>query len=316
MDIIDLDNLTGTESLEELEAALNALENGDDAEIQDDDAQATVTEGTGVETVPPTAEVNSSTQPADVQEGEQEATKVILSKDGKHQIPYDVLEAERVQRQTLAEENAQLKALVAERERLQQVLERHGIDPLADPDALNVAEIEQLTQDYPELGTVLTGIAKRVEALSQRATPVPQPQMESAPPVEVQTALQAVPELAVWMAQDQDRAIFAVNVDERLKNDPVWKDKSLTERFAEVAKRTKAAFGDPVEQQAPPASKSERNTVEERDHIPQSPSDLGQSVQHASTLEKFSAMSQEQLMAEMSNMSADQIEALLAEHDL
>lgn len=316
MDTIDLDHLTGTESLEELEAALNALENGDHAEIQDDDAQATATRGTGVETAPPAAEVNSSAHPVDVLEGEQEATKVILSKDGKHQIPYDVLEAERVQRQTLAAENAQLKAQVAEREKWQQVLERHGIDPLADPDALNVAEIEQLTQEYPELGAVLTGIAKRVEALSQRAIQAPPSQVEIAPPVEVQAALQAVPELAVWMAQDPDRATFAVNVDERLKDDPVWREKSLAERFAEVAKRTKAAFGDPVEQQAPPASTPEPNTVEERDHIPQSPSDLGQSVQHESTLEKYSSMSQEQLMAEMSNMSAAQIEALLAEHDL
>lgn len=317
MDTIDFDNLTGTESLEELEAALNALEDGGDTEKPKQDEQATHTDGKGEQTAPPAAEVQGQATQDNNQEEGQEGSKVILSKDGKHQIPYDVLESERAQRQALAAENAQLKAEAGERERLQALLDKHGIKPDADPDALDVEEIEQLAQDYPEIGKVLTGIASRLNKLAQ---PVPQqPAQSQAPsvPSDVQTALQAVPELATWMEKDQDRATFAVSVDERLKVDPAWKDKPLTERFAEVAKRTKAAFGDTVEPQAPPAEKpAPQKKVEERDHIPQSPSDLGQSVQHESKLEKYGGMSLEQLMAEMSNMSAAQIEALLAEHDL
>ncbi|MFL9590434.1 hypothetical protein ACKC5O_00435 [Aeromonas schubertii] len=316
MDPIDLDNLTGTESLEELEAALNALEGDDDVAMPGDEP-TTVTDEKGVEAAPPAAEVNGSADPADAQEGKQEAATVILSKDGKHHIPYEVLESVRADRQALAAENAQLKAESAERERLQALLDKHGIKPDADPDALDVEEIEQLAQDYPEIGKVLTGIASRLNKLAQPAPQQPTQSQVPSVPNDVQTALQAVPELATWMEKDQDRATFAVSVDERLKEDPAWKDKPLTERFAEVAKRTKAAFGDPVEQQAPPAEKpAPQKKVEERDHIPQSPSDLGQSVQHESKLEKYGGMSQEQLMAEMSNMSAAQIEALLAEHDL
>lgn len=315
MDPIDLDNLTGTESLDELEAALSALEGGDDA-VMPGDEPTTVTDEKGVEAAPPAAEVNGSANPAGVQEGKQEAATVILSKDGKHHIPYEVLESVRADRQALAAENAQLKAESAERERLQTLLEKHGIKPDADPDAISSDEIEQLAQDYPEIGKVLTGIANRIDKLSQ------QPTQQSAPPAssipnEVQTALQAVPELDGWIKSDEDRATFAVSVDERLKVDPAWKDKPLTERFAEVVKRTKAAFGDAVEQQAPPpVNKPSTKAVEVRDHIPASPSDLGQSVQHQSTAEKYGSMSQEQLMAEMSAMSAAQIEALLAEHNL
>lgn len=317
MDTIDLDNLTGTESLEELEAALDALEDEDNVEPQELNEQTTRTEEKGEHTAPPAAEEQEQVIPDDHQDDTQGSDKVILSKDGKHQIPYDVLEAERAQRQALAAENAQLKTEVVERERLQALLDKHGINPDTDPDALDVEEIGQLAQDYPEIGKVLTGIAQRLNKLAQ---PVPQQPVQSPTatvPNDVQTALQAVPELATWMENDPDRATFAVTVDERLKADPTWKEKPLTERFAEVAKRTKAAFGDPVEQQAPPAEKpAPQQKVEEHDHIPQSPSDLGQSVQHESTLEKYGAMSQEQLMAEMSNMSAAQIEALLAEHDL
>lgn len=315
----NLESLDGTESLEELEAMLQAaeLEGGDNANDQSQPAD-TATKGNepGVTTVPPTAEPEASKpadEPTQVSEPDKEPEKVILSKDGKHQIPYDVLEAERAQRQQLAEENARLKAQAAERDKLQQVLEKHGIDPSIDPDALNVEEIEQLAQDYPELGKVLTGIAKRVEAINQRAATAPSPQQtDSGIPQEVQTALQAVPVLKEWMSSDPDRASLATQIDDRLRVDPEWKDKPLSERFAEVAKRTKLAFGDAVE----PAKEQEQKPTEPepkaRDHIPASPSDLGQSVQHQTQVEKYSAMTQEQLMAEMSGMTAAQIEELLA----
>ncbi|MFM4938175.1 hypothetical protein [Aeromonas enteropelogenes] len=318
MDTIDFDNLTGAESLEELEAALNALEDEEEHVEQQEQVEQPSTDEKGEQTAPPAAEeqgqdkVNQDDQQSD----ELETDKVILSKDGKHQIPYDVLEAERAQRQALAAENAQLKTEVVERERLQALLDKHGINPDTDPDALNPEDIEQLTQDYPEIGKVLTGIAKRLDKLTQPTYQQHEQPLVNAIPNDVQTALQAVPELATWMEHDQDRATFAVSVDERLKADPMWKNKPLAERFAEVTKRTKAAFGDMVEPPAPPASEPAPDTLVEQDHIPSSPSDLGQSVQHESTLEKYGAMSQEQLMAEMSNMSAAQIEELLAEHDL
>ncbi|VFB10088.1 Uncharacterised protein [Aeromonas salmonicida] len=317
---IDIDNLTGTESLEELEAALNTLEDGSGTTLQPQDEAATQPEEKDVSTAPSAAEEegsNTTDEAGQTGGSDERPEKVILSKDGKHHIPYDVLEAERAQRQALAAENAQLKAVAAEREKLQQVLDKHGIDPDADPDALNIEEIEQLSQDYPEIGKVLTGIAKRLEMLKQPKNEPTPPQAESTIPDAVQTALQAVPELATWMEKDQDRATFAVSVDERLKADPAWKDKPLTERFAEVAKRTKAAFGDQVEQQAPPAEKPvSQKKVEERDHIPVSPSDLGQSVQHESKADKYGAMSQEQLIAEMATMTPAQIEALLEEQGL
>jgi hypothetical protein len=315
---VDINNLTGTESLEELEAALNALDESNKAE-QEQQEPATQSEEKDVNIAPSAAEDKGSDTKADesqASEAGSDTEKVILSKDGKHQIPYEVLEAERAQKQQLAAENARLKAEVAEREKLQKVLEKHGIDPNADPDKLDVAEIEQLAQDYPELGKVLTGIATRLNAISQpQAAPAPQ----SIAPNDVQAALQAVPELKGWMENDQDRATFAISVDDRLKADPAWADKPLTERFAEVTRRTKAAFGDVIEpaKQAPkPAAKPDTKGVEVRDRIPASPTDLGQSVQHESKSDKYGAMTQEQLMAEMSGMTPAQIDALLAELDI
>ncbi|WP_421180348.1 hypothetical protein [Aeromonas enteropelogenes] len=320
---INIDELTGNETLDELEAALDGLEDGGntEGELQHSEEHATEPEKKGEQTAPPAAEGegNNKTSDTNQEDGkQQESEKVLLSKDGKHTIPYDVLEAERAQRQALAEENAQLKAAASEREKLQKVLEKHGIDPNADPDALNVEEIEQLAEDYPEIGKVLTGIANRLNKLQQPQTQQPvQQQQPYAAPHDVQAALQAVPVLKGWMESDADRRTFAVSVDDRLREDPAWKDKPLTERFAEVVKRTKAAFGDPVdppakEQKQPPAEVDGKDV----DRIPRSPSDIGQSVQHSTEREKFDGMNDEQLYERMSSMTPEQLEALLDEYDV
>ena len=307
----NIDNLTGTESLDELEAMLAEIEQSPDAELGD----GTVTEKTDVEAAPSAVEVAAGTEEANAEQDGESAKapeKVILAKSGQHTIPYDVLEQARNENKALREQLGQSQQAQAERDKLQALLEKHGINPDADPDQLDLKEVEQLAQDYPEIGKALTSMANKIHRLEQ---PAAQPVQPATNPV--QAALQAVPDLVDWRDKDQDRFDFAIIVDEKLQVDPVWQGKSLDERFAEAARRTKLAFGDAVETAPPPAKVPSKEAEKPADFIPSSPSVLGQTHQAPATgVARYGSMSQADLTAEMGAMTDAQIEELLEQAGL
>ncbi|OLF56852.1 hypothetical protein [Aeromonas veronii] len=304
-----IENLTGTESLDELEAMLAEIEQAPDVELNN----GTATEQTDVEPAPSAGEGAASTDQSTVtsaaQEGDdaaKEPEKVILAKGGQHTIPYEVLEHARHEAKELREQLASAQQVQAERDKLQALLDKHGINPDVDPDDISPDELDLLAQDYPEIGKALTAVARKLHKLESQAAP--QHDQPTANPV--QAALQAVPELAEWRDQDQDRFDFALAIDDKLRADPAWSDKSLEARFAEVARRTKLAFGDEV---APPPAKAPSKYADKpADFIPSSPSALGQTHHAPATgMERYGAMSQAELIGEMSSMSEAQMEALL-----
>ena len=296
----NIDNLTGTESLDELEAMLEAIEREPDGELDD----GTATEQTDVQPAPSAGEVAAGNEQGSTEQGGEgvaEPEKVILAKSGQHTIPYEVLEQARNEAKQLREQLAQSQQAQAERDKLAAVLEQNGIElDTSDPDSIDVAAIEELAQDYPDLGKPLAAIARKLQKLEQPAQPAINP---------VQAALQAVPDLVSWREKDQDRFDFAIIVDEKLQADPAWQGKSLDERFAEAARRTKLAFGDEV---IPPAKVPGKGAEKPADFIPSSPSALGQTHHAAPTgVERFGTMSQTELIGEMGAMTDAQMEALL-----
>lgn len=296
----NIDNLTGTESLDELEAMLEAIEREPDGELDD----GTATEQTDVQPAPSAGEVAAGNEQGSTEQGGEgvaEPEKVILAKSGQHTIPYEVLEQARNEAKQLREQLAQSQQAQAERDKLAAVLEQNGIElDTSDPDSIDVAAIEELAQDYPDLGKPLAAIARKLQKLEQPAQPAINP---------VQAALQAVPDLMSWREKDQDRFDFAIIVDEKLQADPAWQGKSLDERFAEAARRTKLAFGDEV---IPPAKVPGKGAEKPADFIPSSPSALGQTHHAAPTgVERFGTMSQTELIGEMGAMTDAQMEALL-----
>ncbi|MBL0585103.1 hypothetical protein JD496_04400 [Aeromonas caviae] len=296
----NIDNLTGTESLDELEAMLEAIEREPDGELDD----GTGTEQTDVQPAPSAGEVAAGNEQGSTEQGGEgvaEPEKVILAKSGQHTIPYEVLEQARNEAKQLRVQLAQSQQAQAERDKLAAVLEQNGIElDTSDPDSIDVAAIEELAQDYPDLGKPLAAIARKLQKLEQPAQPAINP---------VQAALQAVPDLVSWREKDQDRFDFAIIVDEKLQADPAWQGKSLDERFAEAARRTKLAFGDEV---TPPTKAPGKGAEKPADFIPSSPSALGQTHHAAPTgVERFGAMSQTELIGEMGAMTDAQMEALL-----
>ena len=301
----NIDNLTGTESLDELEAMLEAIEREPDGELDD----GTGTEQTDVQPAPSAGEVAAGNEQGSTEQGGEgvaEPEKVILAKSGQHTIPYEVLEQARNEAKQLREQLAQSQQAQAERDKLAAVLEQNGIElDTSDPDSIDVAAIEELAKDYPDLGKPLAAIARKLQKLEQPAQPAINP---------VQAALQAVPDLVSWREKDQDRFDFAIIVDEKLQADPAWQGKSLDERFAEAARRTKLAFGDEV---IPPAKAPSKEAEKPTDFIPSSPSALGQTHHAAPTgVERFGTMSQTELIGEMGAMTDAQMEALLEQAGL
>ena len=305
---INIDSLTGTESLEDLEALLATVENDGDNSGNAD------TEGKGVEQpASPAAEseqASSESQTDDKEKGNTEQSreggeKFVASKDGAHKIPYAVLEHERAEAKRLREENELLRQAAAERDQLKAKLEKEGISLTDDQIAeLTPEKLAELTEDYPGVGPAIKVLTSKLAALeaksAQSVTPATNP---------IEAALQAVPDLLAWKDADADRFTFAVTVDEHLKSDPAWKDKPLSERFAEAAKRTRAAFGD-----AAPAAKGPPSA---KTRIPESPSDIGgfNSAPSRLSAEALEALPQEELMARMATMSSAQIEELLSQAD-
>ncbi|WP_236641568.1 hypothetical protein [Dickeya undicola] len=344
-------DLTGNETPEELEALLEKI---GDVTIDDNTAllgssSAAVTDTTGAQAVTTQTAVgqqntgdNSSDTPtpgvkAEQQNAEQaqatQPTTGILSRDGKHVIPYDVLEAERAEKRRLSDANQRTAAELAEAKRQLEVFTRQinaaGLQPAQLPEKSQITheQLDALRESFPDVANVIDVLAQKVEHLqSVQPAPAAAHSAESNP---VSVALDATPDLKAWQSGDPDRFTLAIHIDETLKQDPAWKDKSLTERFGEVVKRTRAAYGETVEsappQPAPVGQPAQPTTAELQQkaadvlakataaaQLPASPSDVGQTAtQSASLLEQAANASPEQLHAMFSGMTDAQIDALL-----
>ncbi|MGT3279328.1 hypothetical protein [Yersinia enterocolitica] len=343
--------LTGNETPEELEALIDGFGDVDISDVTQtavvtttpvaavtEDTNAVVNTGDKKDELTPgattaqTTEVTPTTQAA-IAEGT-EKPKGILSKDGQHVIPYDVLVAERTEKQRLMGTNQQTATELAEAKRQLAALTRQinsaGMQPVPLPEKAQITpeQINDIRDDFPGMAAMFDTLVQKIDYL-QQGQPAQAINQPSGSPVA--DAMNAVPDLKSWQDQDPDRFTLAVHIDTNLQNDPAWKDKSLTERFAEVAKRTKAAYGESVEsvqqEQATTITTTaatqttadvQRIAAEKlaaataATQVPGSPSDLGVTTTHtASPLEQAANASPDQLQAMFAGMTDAQIEALL-----
>ncbi|EJM3641579.1 hypothetical protein NOH45_000394 [Salmonella enterica] len=312
------------EQLEELMAKMGEIEvEGDDeeqeesAEHPDSESSETVQTDTCDKQAPtPWAGTEEEGQP-------QEDVKGILARDGKHVIPYDVLEAERTGRQRVEQEAFLLKQQLAEEQRkidlLTSQIKQAGMtpDPLPEDTRISDEQIARIKEEYPEVANALTLMARKYDYLQariQEAQQVPQENL-------VVQAMNAVPDLVVWQRSDPDKFAVAIHLDEKLQTDPAWKDKPLTERFAEVARRTRAAYGEVPPEPVAEQDKNQKVLAAVADKVakadaaaalPDSPSDVGNTA--AVPQDKFEQLlgaSYADAEAVMSGMSDADIDAIL-----
>lgn len=282
--------VTGNETLEELEALLESMEveesrptvekeQGADEHLAPS-SQSQSVEGLDGDTdaASPTAEPNAKPDG-------------ILAKDQKHIIPMEVLERERQEKAQLRQELEELKAHSAQLEKAQRMidvrnkqLEELGVAPADLPEDVTIDEkkLAALQEDYPELAPFFWAMNNKIEALVSSGTvaaSTTSPETESAAPVdnaELTTALQANADLQSWMSEGGARWNAAQQIDDHLASSSEWSNRSYAERFEEVSKRVRLAFGDEPKLSAQEAlSAAQEASRKAKNALPASPSELG-----------------------------------------
>ena len=308
MDEQALDAAMASGDLDALDALLDQYENGEE------ELDASTTPET-TEKVESTATTAAAEEGDTSSEGNEDGDRVVLSKDGKHTIPYEVLENQRKRAQALEAENQQLKAIAAERDKLQAALDKNGIQLTAEEvEGKTDDELAELMEDFPAIGKVFAKYSNRINELEGRLAEKAQPETNAKN--EVMTAFESIPELVSWKEGDQDRLDYAIARDAELMSDPIWQAKPVRERFLEAVRRTQSAFGDKVSQ--PAQQQKQQKQAAKPDGLPNSPSDLGTSVRETSTKgtpEYYASLSQSELQREMASMTPDAIDKLLQAMD-
>ncbi|EGR4285587.1 ATPase [Vibrio cholerae] len=320
--------VTGNETLEELEALLESMEveesrptvekeQGADEHLAPS-SQSQSVEGLDGDTdaASPTAEPNAKPDG-------------ILAKDQKHIIPMEVLERERQEKAQLRQELEELKAHSAQLEKAQRMidvrnkqLEELGVAPADLPEDVTIDEkkLAALQEDYPELAPFFLAMNNKIEALVSSGTvaaSTTSPETESAAPVdnaELTTALQANADLQSWMSEGGARWNAAQQIDDHLASSLEWSNRSYAERFEEVSKRVRLAFGDEPKLSAQEAlSAAQEASRKAKNALPASPSELGNTHRTGDSdlMNRVQSANHEELGKLFDSLSEAQIEQLL-----
>ncbi|ENL3888881.1 ATPase [Vibrio cholerae] len=320
--------VTGNETLEELEALLESMEaeesrptvekeQGADEHLAPS-SQSQSVEGLDGDTdaASPTAEPNAKPDG-------------ILAKDQKHIIPMEVLERERQEKAQLRQELEELKAHSAQLEKAQRMidvrnkqLEELGVAPADLPEDVTIDEkkLAALQEDYPELAPFFLAMNNKIEALVSSGTvaaSTTSPETESAAPVdnaELTTALQANADLQSWMSEGGARWNAAQQIDDHLASSSEWANRSYAERFEEVSKRVRLAFGDEPKLSAQEAlSAAQEASRKAKNALPASPSELGNTHRTGDSdlMNRVQSANHEELDKLFDSLSEAQIEQLL-----
>lgn len=246
------------------------------------------------------------------------------SKNGKHQLPYALLEGARGETATVKAQleeqqklNVELQSGFDESKRVSELYSKQlgeaGLDPKLLPEQMlkDPKLMAQIKEDYPQIGELVSALASQLQQAPAQQAAVETPAVVSQDPAE--QAFSESAHLKSWQTGDADRWEMAKLIDSKLANDPSFDNKTPSERFIEVEKRVMNAFGDeipaivaqqhakitatPAQQQAAP--------------IPNTPTDIGHQGNDLSPNANLLEQDAGQMASSMESMSDAAIEALL-----
>jgi hypothetical protein len=323
----DPDKIAALMSGKPLAEASAATEVEDEEIIIEDEEAAEVEASTetenkqGEEGAAPGAEVEEP-----VKQGEEEP--FIESKSGGNKIPYAVLEATRTERNELRKQNEELNQKLAEFQnsnaRVTKVLEKNGIDlsALERGEVLDEEQLRAIDELDPAMGKaarLTMDLQNQVKQLSEQLQQVKRAPAETPEVV----AFRSNADLVSWQSSDPDRWETALRYDDLLQQDPAFEKATHAERFAEVVRRTKALFNDPVTpatQETNTQKSVEQKAAEKiaaaskRPQVPTSLTDVGSTPQTERTVTDLMLEEEDpdKLAAKMAGMSRAQLKNLLA----
>jgi hypothetical protein len=197
-----------------------------------------------------------------------EAPTGVASKDGKHVLPFEVLEGERSRRaeaeRTLAEVSNQSAQLQAELDRLKaggNANAATSVQSKAQLDALKES-VQAFVADHPVMGELFTKVLGTVENLQSQVDSYETRDRERVDAVRrssAQTAQEqadaaagANADLVLWQEKAPEAHALAAKLDMGLRQDPYWQKQGFAKRFAEAVRRTREEITDaPVPTKAP-----------------------------------------------------------------
>jgi hypothetical protein len=181
-------------------------------------------------------------------EGES-APAVLLSKDGKHQIPYSVLQSEREARRAAESVVEQMRQRLDALE--QQAKGGQAAPADAAPESvLSEEDVAQIESDFPAIGKLLKGMAAKVGELTERLESVRQSEINrrqgeaNRASTTVQEAIDNSGPLSYWQQKDPEMFQVATNFDNQIKADPRNRGLTLDQRFERVVKAVEAVYGE------------------------------------------------------------------------
>lgn len=240
-----------TQTEEERQAEAAAADEAEKARLAAEEAAAAAAKEAVVKT--PATEGKAAPTKEAAQEQDPDG---VATKDGKHIIPYSVLQAERERNATTAKELETTRARLAELEAAAKATT--GVKPeaaapgKANADEMSDEDLAVLKEDFPTVYKGIMAMRAQTAALEARLKPVQETVEQDAATrqrtqaEQVQEAIDATPKLAHIKATAPDQFELATQIDKTLRTQPEWQGKSFTERFAKVVELVEAVKGEIV----------------------------------------------------------------------
>lgn len=257
----------------------------------------------------------------------------LVSKDGKHEIPYGVLEATRTKAKETASEleqerNKRLEAegRLTKFDREQALLKKQltdaGIDPEKLPEDLEITpELLESLSEYGDMGKVLKAIIAKQGIAKDDTKAATQAEVKAEPDPRYNDYKEYVaknPEFqAIMDKQGSDEQETLEHFYTQVSKSPEFKDKPLSEQLDEVMARTNRVLG--VEPKKPTSTDDEIRAIAEQkakevkeNSTPSSPSEVGLvKADKGNAVERAKAAVGSDLLNIVGDLSPEEIEALL-----
>ncbi|HEU4854406.1 MAG TPA: hypothetical protein VFS89_03860 [Nitrosospira sp.] len=305
---------------------IEELENNPDADINPE-KQETATQESGDE--PEQAEEGAANGEGETDE--EEKKPVVLTKNGKGNIPYEKYQGLRVENATLREQLQGLQKAQTELESLREAKANAGTpERRAEIQKKLVDRIATMKEDFPDIGSSLESVNELItdlqkELAEERAAnkakaEAEQAKKESTIAEQVQEAKENNPDLLHWETNDPDAWHEAMLQDEVLRNTTKWASKSFEERFTEVVKRVRAVMpeaSEPPSESPSPKTKEKAKAKLEKAEVrkPTTLSDIHGGDNPTSEAEQLQNLSPHELAQKLMSMPAHKAAAMRAELD-
>ena len=175
----------------------------------------------------------------------------VATRDGKHVIPYSVLQSERTRaaaaERDLQEARTRLATLEASLLAPKSTAKPGGADTTEQDDEGD--RLALLEEDFPTVAAELKAMRALVSKLDAKIQPIQkstedaEAQRVSQAAMTVQEAIDTLPKLAHIQSANPEAFSLATQFDESLRSRPDWADKPTTERFAKVLELVEASLG-------------------------------------------------------------------------